>query len=61
MICALLMLALVFGMAFIPDNTKDFGINLQRDGSRLHRRQRGRGGAQMPGGRRRRMRSRRAE
>ena len=28
LICALLMLAVIFGMAFIPDNTKDFGINL---------------------------------
>ena len=27
-ICGLLMLALILGMAFIPDNTKDFGINL---------------------------------
>ena len=28
LICGLLMLAVIFGMAFIPDNTKDFGINL---------------------------------
>ena len=27
-ICAILMLALILGMAFIPDNTKDFGIHL---------------------------------
>ena len=27
-ICGLLMLAVIFSMAFIPDNTKDFGINL---------------------------------
>ena len=26
-ICALAMLAIIFSMAFIPDNTKDFGIN----------------------------------
>ena len=27
LICAILMLAVIFGMAFIPDNTKDFGIS----------------------------------
>ena len=26
-LCALLMLAVIFAFAFIPDNTKDFGIN----------------------------------
>jgi hypothetical protein len=26
-VCAILMLAVIFGMAFIPDNTKDFAIN----------------------------------
>ena len=31
-VCAILMLAVIFGMAFIPDNTKDFGINLQPAG-----------------------------
>ena len=28
LIAGLAMLAIIFGMAFIPDNTKDFGINL---------------------------------
>lgn len=28
LICFVLMLLVIFGMAFIPDNTKDFGINL---------------------------------
>lgn len=27
-VCALAMLAIIFGMAFIPDNTKDWGIDL---------------------------------
>ena len=27
-ICALLMLAVILAFAFIPDNTKDFGLNL---------------------------------
>jgi hypothetical protein len=27
-IAGLLMLALIFGMAFVPDDTKDWGINL---------------------------------
>ena len=27
-ICFILMLALILGMGLIPDNTKDFGINL---------------------------------
>ena len=27
-ICFVLMLLLILGMAFIPDNTKDFGIHL---------------------------------
>ena len=26
-ICGLIMLAIIFSMAFIPDNTKDFGID----------------------------------
>lgn len=28
LICFILMLAIIFGMAFIPDDTKDFGIHL---------------------------------
>ena len=36
-ICAILMLALILGMAFIPDNTKDFGINLSDTEARAGR------------------------